>query len=260
MANKWQIIWLALIVTAAFFAGGWFFSRASRRDINREIEALYQKDGASVGIFDRVLPEDITAAEQVVQEQLYAAEADLPEEVAAYQADGRSLPSQLMLTERKDIAGVAAKQIANDSVAAQEPVAQATVAKPVVQLNGNEVAALAPQAISVVEDDALPSHRTMIVAPVRMLLVRNLDEYKAFKQRARGGYPSLDFNKQMLVVLESDSNFPDNVFEIVSADKQDGALIVSYRVNMLGLDKKINSHSVLPVDKTQLPIQLKQVL
>ena len=100
----------------------------------------------------------------------------------------------------------------------------------------------------------------MIEAPVRWLVIRNLDEYKAFKKRARGGYPTLDFNKQMLIVLESDSNFPDNIFEIVSAEKQDGALVVSYRVNILGLDKKINSHSVLPVDKTQLPIQLKQVL
>ncbi|MBO7238269.1 MAG: hypothetical protein J6U96_03130, partial [Elusimicrobiaceae bacterium] len=74
------------------------------------------------------------------------------------------------------------------------------------------------------------------------------------------GYPVVDFNKQMLIVLESDSNFPDNVFEIVSADKQDGALVVSYRVNVLGLNKKINSHTVLAVDKTQLPLELKQVL
>ena len=64
----------------------------------------------------------------------------------------------------------------------------------------------------------------------------------------------------MVVVLESDSNLPDNVFELVSAENKEGDLVVSYRVNVFRLDKKTNSHTVLPVDKTQNKVQLKQVL
>ena len=260
MANKWQVIGIALIITAAFFAGGWFFNRVTSRDVRNEVESLYQKDGASVGIFDRVPPEDMAVAQQIADEALYAVKPTLPEDNPEYhRQDGQDLPTQVAHVEWKDIAGVAPKRQPIDkpaeSLAGQPPVPQ----KSEVYLNGNEVAAIAAQTVAVVDSNE-PSHITMITAPVRFFLIRNLEEYKAFKQQARGGYPTVDFAKQMLVVLESDSNFPNNAFEIVSADKQDGALVVSYRVNVLGLDKKINSHSVLLVEKTPLPVELKQVL
>ena len=256
MANKWQVIGLALIITVAFFAGGWFFSHTSQRDIKHEIEGLYQKDGTSIGIFDRVSEEDMVAAEQIAAESLHASSEALPEDVSQYLSPSeQELTTQLTLTPRGDIASVAPQKTSSNPQE-QKDRTDTLLTRPVVQLNGDEKTALVVQTVPETED----SHITMIVAPVRLLLVRNLDEYKAFKQRARGGYPTVDFAKQMVIVLESDSNFPDKVFEIVSADKQDGALVVSYRVNVLGLDKKINSHAVLPVDKTQLPVQLKQVL
>ena len=92
------------------------------------------------------------------------------------------------------------------------------------------------------------------------MVIRTLEEYKQFKRRARGDYPQVDFNKQQVVVLESVSNLPDKVFEIVSAKEENGKLLVQYRVNVFGLDKKINTHSAVAVPKSQLPVEIKQVL
>ena len=90
-------------------------------------------------------------------------------------------------------------------------------------------------------------------------LIKNTNEYKAFKTKARGGYPEVDFGKQMLVVLESEGALPDKVFEIDSAEVQDGKLLVKYRVNVFGLDEKTNTHTVFSVAKTDLPVELKQI-
>ena len=40
----------------------------------------------------------------------------------------------------------------------------------------------------------------------------------------------------------------------------DGKILVTYRVNVFGLDKKINTHSAVRIAKRDLPIELKQVL
>ena len=100
----------------------------------------------------------------------------------------------------------------------------------------------------------------MINAPVKARVIKSTADYKKFKQSARGEYPQVDFNKQMVVVLESDSNLPDKVFEIDDVQTQDGHLLVLYRVNIFGLDKKINTHSAKAVQKSVLPLTLKQVL
>ena len=101
---------------------------------------------------------------------------------------------------------------------------------------------------------------TMINAPVKARIIKSTADYKKFKQSARGEYPQADFNKQMVVVLESDSNLPDKVFEIKDVQAKDGHLWVFYRVNVFGLNKKINTHSAKAVQKSALPLTLKQVL
>ena len=100
----------------------------------------------------------------------------------------------------------------------------------------------------------------MINAPVKARIIKSTADYKKFKQSARGEYPQADFNKQMVVVLESDSNLPDKVFEIKDVQAKDGHLWVFYRVNVFGLNKKINTHSAKAVQKSALPLTLKQVL
>ena len=108
--------------------------------------------------------------------------------------------------------------------------------------------------------DEGPSSIVMIAAPVKPLVIKTLDEYKDFKRRARGSYPTANFATEQVLVLESDSNLPDKVFEIQKVEEKDGNLVVLYRVNVFGLDKKTNTHSAVLIKKTALPIELKQVL
>ena len=53
---------------------------------------------------------------------------------------------------------------------------------------------------------------------------------------------------------------PDKVFEIQDVVEQNGKMVVLYRVNIFGMDKKTNTHSVVRVAKRNLPVELKQVL
>ena len=101
---------------------------------------------------------------------------------------------------------------------------------------------------------------SMIEAPVQVRVIKNLQEYKDFKRIARGKYPTADFSKDYVVVLESTSNLPDKVFEIQDVQEKDGKMLVLYRVNIFGLDQKTNTHSAVRIDKTDLPVALQQVL
>lgn len=110
------------------------------------------------------------------------------------------------------------------------------------------------------QDEDSPSSIVMLTAPVEPLLIKTAEEYKAFKRRARGSYPAANFSKEQVLVLESTSNLPDKVFEIQQVEEKDGKRVVSYRVSVFGLDKKINTHSAVLVKKSDLPLELKQVL
>ena len=69
-----------------------------------------------------------------------------------------------------------------------------------------------------------------------------------------------DFSKNNVLVLESGSNLPDKAFEIVSVNEDKGKMLVQYRINVFGLDKKTNTHNVVVVSKKNIPLELKQVL
>ncbi len=101
---------------------------------------------------------------------------------------------------------------------------------------------------------------TLIEAPVQPKRIKTLEEYKAFKQIARGSYPTVDFSKEEVIVLESASNLPDKVFEIVDITPEGDTLKVRYRVNVFGLGNKINTHSAQKMAKTDNPVFLEQVL
>lgn len=257
MANKWlKGAALALALLAAFAAGGWFFGSRPRWSAGSdEVSSWYVKDGESVGIFDRVSPQDMAAA-QAVADVALKENISVPdeEEPAPALLDGKDLPSQIVLTPMSDIAAVISKPADEDK---ETPSNKSGVA--LLNLKGTEVASVPGQDLS-----ALPaaerSHISMIAAPVKYLLIKSSDDYKAFKTRARGAYPEINFDKQMAVVLESDSNFPDNAFEIRSVSEEEGLLRVLYAVNVFGLDKKTNTHALAVVDKTSAEPELKQVL
>lgn len=253
--NRFRSVLLLLaLLAASFAAGGWFFTRLAPWRSGGEVADLYSSDGESFGIFDNVPPEDLAAAEAVAAYSL-GQEIVLPEDkaAAARQQDGSKLPSQIVLTDFSEIASVAPRERdeEKEDSSASASASLALSGEETVGAAGGETPSVTPG-----EDSKI----TLLTAPVSYQLIRSSDEYKTFKTRARGSYPSVNFDKQMLVVLESDSNLPDKIFELDSASVQDGKLVVSYRVNVFGLDKKINTHTVLPVDKTDLPLELKQVL
>ncbi len=255
MGNKFKWLGVLLLLLAAFLAGGWFFNQLPNpRSPKGEVEELYQEDGESLGIFDDIPAEDMAAAEAVASEALNLQMEPLS---SALKMSEDEVPSQMVLSDLSEIVSIVAKEKEED----EQMTPQLPKAALELSLTGTETVALpslTQQAVSEGEEET--SRISLIAAPVKNFLIKNTQDYKDFKTRARGGYPEVDFNKKMLIVLESDSNLPDNIFEIVSAEIQDGKLLVSYRVNVFGLDKKTNTHAVLAVDKTELPVELKQVL
>lgn len=181
-------------------------------------------------------------------------EASLPEGTQEVQTDNTpqssaDLPSQLVRSN-----------LPQDMVGVGHVTAQPTDETP-----GGVV--LSDAQNTVVLNARLPAQRaaddskiTLIEAPVSVKRIADLSAYKTFKQTARGSYPVADFAKEEVIVLESASNLPDNVFEIVDITPQADSLRVRYRVNILGLDKKINTHSAQKINKSALPVTLEQVL
>ena len=248
--NKIRIVALALAALVLFLAGGWFFTSLPKwRAPKGEVEELYSEDGEALGIFDNIPPEDLAAAETAA---LYGLNQEivLPENtVQATLQDGADLPSQIALTDMADIAGVA-------PIERPDPLEEEDNAVP-LGLTGQEENVLLNQDISSLPEGE--SKITLVSAPVQYFLIEDAQQYKDFKTRARGRYPEMNFKKQMLVGLESQSNLPDNVFEIISAEVKDGKLYITYRVNVFDLQDKINTHTVIAVDNTALPIELKQI-
>lgn len=166
-----------------------------------------------------------------------------------------TIPSQLSKLERPDIQTIIGRSgavFAPDGEDTSQPETDA-----VVDLQNVSYKTL-PSAGG--DEPETESKISMIEAPVNAKIINALEEYREFKRQARGNYPSVDFKKQQIIVLESASNLPDKAFEIVSVNPGNGKRVVTYRINVFGLDKKTNTHSVIAVEKTDLPLELKQVL
>jgi hypothetical protein len=103
------------------------------------------------------------------------------------------------------------------------------------------------------------SHMSMILTPVKSRVIGSAAEYNKFKKTAFGPMPEVDFNKQGLLVLESDSEMPDNIFEIDEVVQTQDGTTVYYRVNVLGLKKREYSHALAPVRKNEKNLVLKQI-
>ena len=258
--NKLKITAIVLGLAAVFCAGGWFFTSLplGGDKSSSEVERLYSEDGESFGIFDDIPPEDLAAAQAIAAYGLNQ-QVVLPEDsVAAQRRDGTDLPSQISVTDMADIVSIAPieREEENtdqkDASAEKQPTALAFE-----QIRGKATIVPGQDTLALPEQE---SKLVMILALVKFFLIKNSDEYKKFKTRARGDYPAVDFSKQMLLVLESDSQLPDNVFEIRSAELKDGKIHVAYSVSLFDLDKKLNTHAVAAVDRSDAEIELEQVL
>ena len=192
-------------------------------------------------------------------------QATVPEDATELQAPQSAqpitVPSQLSKIDVPEVQAVFTR-----SGHAFEPVEEpgATPAeKPdasLVKLDDSAVVGGQAQRALAAQTPQEESKISMIEAPVEALLIKSMEEYRAFKRRARGSYPEVNFAKENVLVLESAGNLPDKVFEIQTVADADGKRIVTYRVSVFGLDKKINTHSVKVIDKKDLPLELKQVL
>lgn len=233
--------------------------------------------------------EDFAAAEQTAQEAVAASsQPSLPISDSISTADledasfaegveevdppdteilnAATLPSQLSKINVEGMVGVAPQPEEQDKPSSPQEEQMDAVLVEGMKSSSQVVLNLQPESEQNPQDQASsaaenePTSITMLEAPVKTRLIKSVADYKAFKTIARGKYPEVDFNKQMLVVLESDSNLPDKVFEIQTIEEKDGKILVTYRVNIFGLENKLNTHSVQTVQQSALPIELKQVL
>ncbi len=173
----------------------------------------------------------------------------LPDNTPKSAAD---LPSQLVRTELPEDMRLSS---APTESPAQEEIASSGIVLSDAQ---NTVVLNAQQPAQRAADNA--SGITKIEAPVALKRIQTLDEYKAFKRQARGSYPEANFATEEVLVLESASNLPDKVFEIVDVVPSGDRITLVYRVNIFELDKKTNTHTARKIQKTSQPIQLEQVL
>lgn len=198
----------------------------------------------TVDLKDGQLPEGIYEAEQAEQ----------------VQSEGEMPPSQLADIK---IEGFESVYVPEEKQQAADPMVQAMLppqkAEPVALASTSTVVNVLPTARVVVADDEEESAVTLIQLPVSVQTIKTQDEYKKFKRTARGKYPDVNFQKEMVIVLLSASDMPDNMLEIVQVTPQDDKLEVTYRVNVFGLDQKTNTHSVAVTEKSKKEIVLKQV-
>ena len=182
-------------------------------------------------------------------------EAGLPDDVKAAQENGPALqksdelPSQLVRAE-----------LPEDVVLGVQPATAEEGEKPSGVVLDDAQTAVVLRAQKSAERAADNSSITLLEAPVTVKRIQTLDDYKAFKQQARGNYPQADFSKEEVLVLESQSNLPDKAFEIADVVQDRNSLTVLYRVNLFGLDQKTNTHSAVKVEKVTGPVILEQVL
>lgn len=236
--NFWKT---AILLLLAFWMGAavmhWWDGRRNTCEI---ADVKGGEDSASVWLLDMQQAQAPRDVQEVKTD-------DTPQEI--------TIPSQLSKIELDDVQKIITRSGAEFSAPENDTPAQASV----VDLQDVSYTRVIPVK-AVKEGENTESKISMIEAPVNAKLISSLEEYREFKRQARGGYPEADFNKQQVLVLESASNLPDKAFEIVAVEEQDGKRQVVYRINVFGLDKKVNTHSVALVDKKDLPLELKQVL
>jgi len=251
--SKLILLWVLTFAAGALAGGGIVFWNAGKHSSC----GSWTRCGNEYSLkrhneYMRAHPELVQAALQASQ----LAQAGLPEGLRDAELmdntpkSSAQIPSQLVRTDLpEDIV------IGGEVASSQEPEARPSG---VVLSDGQNTVVLNSQKPAQRAADG--TNITMIEAPVQAKRIKTLDEYKAFKREARGSYPTADFATEEVIVLESASNLPDKVFEIVDVMPEEDVLKVRYRVNVFGLGDKINTHSAKKISKSTKNIILEQVL
>lgn len=227
------------VALIAFVAGAAFMHRWEKRAASCQVQEI---DTQALGV-------------QLIDMQGASVAQGVEEIKADKTSQEVTIPSQLSKIELADIETIIGR---SGSEVSPNETQSVTEPREAVDLQNVSYRVLpSPQDSAVMAEE---SKISMIEAPVEVKLINSVEQYREFKRRARGSYPEVDFKKQQVLVLESASNLPDKAFEIVAINEENGKRLVTYRVNVFGLDKKINTHSVQTVEKKDLPLELKQVL
>ena len=235
--SKLALLWALTFITGAVVGGtcmGIFLQRTARTQVSCGAAQNGPDEWHLMQLEQASLPADVR---EVTPDNSPKSAADIPSQLvrSALPADvDVSLSGAAATTKTEEIPAGIVLSSAQDTLVlnAKKPVQQAS--------DGSSI--------------------TMIEAPVSVKRIQTVDAYKAFKTKARGSYPTADFASEEVIVLESASNLPDNVFEIVEIVPSAENVKVMYRVNVFGLDKKTNTHSAQKIRKTSLPIIVSQVL
>lgn len=106
-------------------------------------------------------------------------------------------------------------------------------------------------------DSSDPKNRvTLLLAPVRSLVIKTSVDYTKFKKDHKGPYPEVNFKKDMIIFLESEGRLASGFFEIVDVRQDKDSVSIDYRVNIIGSGDKrdVMPFAVVPVSLKKLVI------
>ena len=98
-------------------------------------------------------------------------------------------------------------------------------------------------------------------APVAYKSFNSASTYADFCGTHKGTrFPQADFDRQMVVMLVSNSTFPNKIFQIVSAKEEGGSVKVKYRVNIFAASEGgEDTFTAVTVKKSKAKIALEQI-
>ncbi len=208
----------------------------NRATDNLEGEVLFntanESEGASSENADNLSSGAIMDIDEALpdEETNFAAMAQKPETIYEQMAKGDKRGKPQIVIEKRDI----------------------TVDMPIVD---EELAATDEEG-----DDSLQNSRiTIIGAPVKFHVIKNEGEYSAFKKSRKGTFENIDFTKDMIVFLESDTNMSNGFFEIAEVLPQEDEVLVAYRVNIIGSSEKKDIMPYKVFEQTDKPVKFKQI-
>ena len=99
---------------------------------------------------------------------------------------------------------------------------------------------------------------TLILAPVKYQVIKDAAAFAKFTAgRFQGQYPKVDFNKDMIIFIESDSQLAHGFFEIERVDPGEDAITIYYKLNIIGSAERsdIMAHTVQPRSDKKIILQ-----
>lgn len=115
------------------------------------------------------------------------------------------------------------------------------------------------QDLAPADSTELPNRITMIRAPARFSLISSAADYKKYKAENKGEYPSVDFKKERIVFVESDSMLSNGFFQVADYEDTPDKIIVRYRVNIFGADKRDGRAPYLIIPSGEKEVSIEQI-